>query len=156
VEVLKHFPPVLRRAGVSTMDFKSLVCFRSGVRGLGVENAGRRLSVGMERKPDAARDGHSKIERVFQSGLIAVGFGKCPVVARALQTRRCPLHQPIERGIQPLGRSGFLGQAQNPATLLDEFHVCRCHFWLWRLVWNLRPFTHDGNLPRARPEVENG
>ena len=42
LEAFQRFPPVLRRAGVSKMAFKSLVVFRSGVRGLGVESAGRR------------------------------------------------------------------------------------------------------------------
>ena len=49
LEVLKHFPPVLRRAGVSKMAFKSLVMIRSEVRGLGVENAVRCFSNGERR-----------------------------------------------------------------------------------------------------------
>ena len=59
--MFEHFPPVLRRAGVSKMAFKSLVVFRAGVRGLGVESAGRRSNIGERRIafPHPRRQGNS-------------------------------------------------------------------------------------------------
>lgn len=72
MEELKLLPAVLSRAAVSTMASKSLVVFRSGVDGLGVESADRCFSNGKERNKQSRADGKNSVSgnlgRVWNAG----------------------------------------------------------------------------------------